>query len=47
MTLIEADLQFTMRIFLNEDKEEKIEKDERFSKSNYGSRKIIQLKQQF
>ena len=26
-------------IFLNEDKEEKIEKDDRFSKSNCGSRK--------
>ena len=38
-TLTEADLQFTMRKYLNENKEEKIEKDERFSKSNCGSRK--------
>ena len=42
-TLIEADLKFMMRMFLNEDNEEKIEKDEMFSKSSYGSRKNIQL----
>ena len=39
ITLIEADLQCTMRMCLNDDKEEKIEHDERFSKANYGSRK--------
>jgi hypothetical protein len=38
ITLIEADFQFIMRIFLREDLEELIEDDERFSKSNYGSR---------
>ena len=39
ITLIEADLQYIMRIFLNDGKEERIEIDMRFSKSNYGSRK--------
>ena len=38
ITLIEADLQFIMRIFLREDVEELIENDDRFSKANYGSR---------
>ena len=38
-TLTQADLQFTMRTFLNEDKEDKIKKDDVFSKSNYGPRK--------
>lgn len=39
ITLIEADLQNIMRIYLDDEIEEKIESDERFSKSNYGSRK--------
>jgi len=39
ITLIEADLQYIMRIFLNDEKEERIETDRRVSKSNYGSRK--------
>ena len=39
ITLIEADLQYIMRIFLGDEEEEKIEKDDRFSKTNYGSRK--------
>ena len=39
ITLIEADLQYIMRIFLNDGKEERIEIDIRFSKSNYVSRK--------
>ena len=39
ITLIEADLQYIMRIYLSDDKEELIEKDKRISKSNYGSRK--------
>ena len=37
--LIEAVFQFMMRIFLNEDNEEKIEEDDRFLKLNYRSRK--------
>ena len=39
ITLIEADLQCIMRMFLNEGEEEMIEADKRFSKANYGSRK--------
>ena len=39
ITLIEADLQYIMRIYLNDNEDELIEKDERISKSNYGSRK--------
>lgn len=38
MTLIEADLQCIMRMHLDHDDEEKIESDDRFSKSNCGSR---------
>ena len=38
-TLIEADLQHAMRTYLNDNKEELIEEDERISKSNHGSRK--------
>ena len=37
--LIEADLQNIMRIYLEDLDEEIIESDDRFSKSNYGSRK--------
>ena len=39
ITSIEGDLQINMRIHLRADKEELIENDRRFSKSNYGSRK--------
>lgn len=39
ITLIEGDLQIGMRIALNSDEEELIEKDDRFSKANFGSRK--------
>ena len=39
ITLIEADLQFIMRMFLGGDEKELIEEDNRFSKANYGSRK--------
>ena len=39
ITLIEGDIQINMRIQLSSGGEEKIEKDSRFSKSNYGSRK--------
>jgi len=39
ITLIEGDLQLNMRIHLASNKEELIEKDNRFSKANYGSRK--------
>ena len=39
ITLIEADLQYIMRIFLGEEAEEMIENDSRFSTANYGSRK--------
>jgi len=39
ITLIEADIQYIMRIVLNDGETERIENDERFSKSNYGSRK--------
>ena len=39
MTLIEADLQHTMRMRLNDEEEELIEEDARTSKSNHGSRK--------
>ena len=39
ITLIEADIQYIMRIVLNDGDKERIEDDERFSKSNYGSRK--------
>ena len=42
--LIEADLKFMMRTLLNEDDKEKIEKDDRFSKSNYRSRKNTKFK---
>ena len=37
--LIEGDLQINMRIQLNADSEELIEKDRRFSTANFGSRK--------
>jgi len=39
ITLIEADLQYIMRIFLGNEVEEMIENDNRFSNANYGSRK--------
>ena len=39
ITLIEADLQNIMRIYLEDLDEEMIESDDRFSKSKYGSRK--------
>ena len=39
ITLIEADLQYMIGIFLNDGKEERIETDKRFSKLNCGSRK--------
>ena len=39
ITLIEADWQYVMRMFLDDGDEEIIEDDSRFSKSNYGSRK--------
>ena len=39
ITLIEGDYQIGMRISLNADAEELIENDDRFSKSNFGSRK--------
>ena len=39
ITLIEADLQLIMRIYFDDQDEEIIESDERFSTSNYGSRK--------
>ena len=39
ITLIEADLQYIMRIFLGDEVEEMIENDDRFSNPNYGSRK--------
>ena len=39
--LIEADLQLLMRIFLGLRDNKQMESDERFSKSNYGSRKTI------
>ena len=40
----EVDLQLIMRILTNKDNEEKIEKDYKFSKSNYGSRKKYSIK---
>ena len=39
VTLIEGDLQIGIRISLNSDAEELIENDDRFSESNFGSRK--------
>ena len=36
---IEANMQNTMRIYLNGEEKEKIEPDNYFSKANYGSRK--------
>ena len=39
ITLIEADLQYLMRIFLGDEIEEMIETDSRFSSANYSSRK--------
>ena len=39
ITLIEADMQYIMRIVLNDGEKERIKIDERFSKLNYGSRK--------
>jgi len=39
ITLIKGDLQIGMRIALNSDEEELIEKDDCFSKANFGSRK--------
>ena len=41
VSLIEGDLQIGMRISLNSDAKELIENDNRFSKANYSSRKII------
>ena len=37
--LIEANLQYIMQLYLNNDEEEIIGQDSRFSKSNYRSRK--------
>ena len=42
--LIEADLQYVMRIYLNNKEREVIEKDSKISKSNYGSRKNYSIK---
>jgi len=39
IALIKVDLQYIIRIYLEDDEEEMIKLDERFSKSNYGSRK--------
>jgi len=39
ITLIKADLQYIMRIYLGDENEELIERDSRFSKANYSSRK--------
>jgi len=39
ITLIEADLQYVMRIYLSDEEEEIIENDNRFSKANYGLRR--------
>jgi len=39
ITLIEADLQYMMRIYLGDEEEEMIEHDSRFSRANYGSQK--------
>ena len=39
VTLIEADLQCAIRLFLGGEDKELIEDDHRFSKANYGSRK--------
>ena len=39
ITLIEADLQYLMRIYLGDEDEEIIENDSCFSKANYGSRR--------
>ena len=44
ITLIKADLQYIMRIYLEDLKEELIELDNRFSKLNYGSRKNYSIK---
>ena len=43
ITLIEGDLQILMRIFLKAKEEELIEKDPRFAKTNYGSRKNFSI----
>ena len=43
ITLIEANLQYIMRMYLEDEKEEMIELDKRFAKSNYGSRKIYSI----
>jgi len=43
ITLIEADLQLLMRIFLDATKQELIENDSRFSTANYGSRKNFSI----
>jgi len=43
ITLIEGDLQLLMRIFLDGSTNELIEKDPRFSKANYGSRKNFSI----
>ena len=45
--LLEADLQFIMRIFLNLDKEEKIEKTVDFQNQIMGREKNIHLKHKF
>ena len=39
ITLIDADLQYMIRIFSNNGEEEQVETDKRFSKLNYSSRK--------
>ena len=44
ITLIEADMQNIMRIYLNVGDEEWIESDVHFSKANYGSRKNYSIK---
>ena len=47
ITLIEGDLQILMRKYLRSESEDLIEKDLRFLKANYRSRKKIQSKQQY
>ena len=42
--LIEADLQYIMRIYLSDEIEELIKSDKRFLKSNYDSRKNYSIK---
>ena len=42
--LIEADLQYIIRIYLGDEEEEMIESDNRFLKANYGLRKNYSIK---